>query len=135
MEKIFLLNLLIFGLLLQASSGLPEPEIPADVMRVLTSTLILPDRATLNYRLRREGLDRFLEKTGLDRQLGSQVNTPLGVTLSVDYALNDYQHSISDLMRAVMFAKRPVIIRAILQEHPDKISALERVKLLKGSDV
>jgi hypothetical protein len=94
--------------------------------------IILPSAEILEQRLQAIGLHHFLEKTKLHRVLGNQEKYPLGVAVETELALYDYNEYMQDQIIAVqMQMHKPLILEALLQDHPEAIENLKLYGILK----
>lgn len=117
MNTKYFLALCLFG----AANGLLAME-----------TITLPEQKIIAQRLRNIGLDHFVEKTKIDKQLGGQERYPLGVGVAVECALYDYNEYLENPQMAFMMQmNKPTIIKAILQDHPQAIESLKKDGVLE----
>jgi hypothetical protein len=92
----------------------------------------LPSQKEISSRISNLGMDHFVEKTKIDKTLGDQERYPTGVSLAVELALYDYNEYLKQPMMAnLMQMRKPEIITAILQDHPEAIESLKKDGLLK----
>jgi len=110
-------KLLLFALLL----------VSANKSSAMDQFVVLPSQQELSSRLCSMGLNHFVEKTRIDKQLGGQQRHPLGVATAVELALYDYDQ----LYRTKMQMFKPMIVKAFLQEHPQAIDYLKQQNLLQ----
>lgn len=94
-------------------------------------TVKLPSQKEIANRLGKLGMDHFVEKTKIDKQLGDQIRHPLGVPLAVECALYDYNEYLKQpMIDNLMQMRKPEIIKAILHDHPEAIESLKKDGLL-----
>ena len=101
----------------------------------MNNTVTLACQEELKKRLLDVGVPHFVEKTHIDRLLGSKKVHPTEVTAVLDLSLRQYSDSSLstynndiqiDFANQFMQSKREPMIRAILQEHPQVIEALKK---------
>ena len=115
-------KLLLFALLL----------VSANKSSAMDQSVELSSQQELSSRLCSMGLNHFVEKTRIDKQLGGQQKHPLGVVTAVELALYDYDQCVQNKMVAVQMQMfKPMIVKAFLQEHPQAIDYLKQQNLLQ----
>jgi hypothetical protein len=99
----------------------------------MNTTVTLACQEELKKRLLEVGIPHFVEKSNIDRMLGSRNVAPLEVTTILDFALLNYSSQMDfseeiqkKFAHQFMQTKREPMIRAILQEHPEAIKALKK---------
>ena len=98
----------------------------------IDANIVLPSQQELDSRLRSLDLGHFLEKTAIDATLGGKQKHPMGVFMTVETALLAYNKVEPDqLIVDQVQMMKPVIIEAILKDHPQAIEFLKQKNLLK----
>jgi hypothetical protein len=94
-------------------------------------TVTLPSASVIHQRLKELGLEHFMEKTGIDKELGGAKKYPLGVALAVELSLFDYAKYLKDPKADFVLTRvKPSIIKAILRDSPAAIAELEKKGIL-----
>lgn len=94
----------------------------------------LPSTEILNKRLKKMGLQSFLDQTKIDEELGTQRTDSSMVVWFVKHSLEYYaQQYQSSMMTAIMHIQEQAIIKAILKDSPAAISDLENIGFLVKS--
>jgi hypothetical protein len=103
-------------------------------LSAMGNKITVPDQQELKNRLDKLGLHHFVEKTHIDKTLGSTNRYPHEIVAVIDLALLQYnetslstfEHDIQrNIANQFMQMKKPKMIEAILQEHPDAIAFLK----------
>ena len=113
MKKLF-----IYSLVLSSACVLHAMEKGKDI-------LVLPNANVLTHRLHDLGLDHFMEKTDIVKQLAGQEKAPMGVVMAVELAIYDYRKCVKmPIINNMMQMTKPNIIKAILEDHPIELECL-----------
>lgn len=133
-------------LLLSSWSGLSAMEekdsipIPSMLDRLSTKTIQIP-ATTIRERLKEMYLNKFLEKTHIDKTLGDRPLYPVGFVLGVDNEIALYLKDIRKRSNNpefitqssnFMMKMNPLIVKAILKDHPAEIEILIQEDFLEG---
>lgn len=101
-----------------------DPKLVAFYKQVLEPILYenmaiqLPSSEVLKARLRKQGHDHFLEKTGLHEKLGSKKLNSLGVLVAVELALHDYdKYCQNQFSKAYMDKEKLKIMWSLVAAH------------------
>jgi hypothetical protein len=87
----------------------------------------LPSQKEIARRLNKLDLKDFVEKTRIDHILGDQIEHPFSTDCAVACALFAYEDAPSTKSLNIILAKqkKPEIIVAILQDHPNAIAYIK----------
>jgi hypothetical protein len=98
----------------------------AGISNAMEPIIELPSAQILRERLQAKGLSHFAEKTEIDKELGNQKLYPSGVVLAVEQALYDYDKYMKmPAANVLMQRRKPQILEALLQDHPEAIINLK----------
>jgi len=95
----------------------------------MNQSIVLPSQQELSSRLCSLELHYFVEKTKIDQTLGGRKLYPLGVVNVINLALYNYS-IIAPEAAASMAPLIPMIIKKILEDHPQAIESLKQDKVL-----
>ncbi len=91
----------------------------------------LPDANTLRSRLSAAGFDPLVQTTTIIEHLADRTMTPEEVAKAVQSQLYLYMVKVTIDLYLMMQKRKPSIIRAVLQDHPDAIKYLNEKGVLR----
>ncbi len=100
-------------------------------LRVLNGVIQLSSAEVLKRRLRSSGLQPLIEKQ-LHTKLGGQRKYPMGVFAVVHVTIDEFK--MCKGIHGEHMARRPDIMKAILEEYPHVIEALYKAKVLDDEE-
>ena len=94
----------------------------------------LPSAELLRQRFAEIGLDHFVEKTTIVKDLAGQSKEPLGVAMSIELAMSDYAECLKNPIVAMTTNMlKPAMFEAILKDHPAALNELAGYGLYKSA--
>lgn len=104
----------------------------ADSTNVNALKIVLPSEGFIEARLSQLGLDHFVRTTKIGNLLGGCTATPLAVAHQVMCIIDNYnERDYSPTTEVKMEILRPSIIKALVQDSPEAITALEKFGIFK----
>jgi hypothetical protein len=94
-------------------------------------TVELPDEKTLTSRISMVMSSQFIERTTLAKDLAGRTVQPLGVNIAVECAMHDYLKGLPLAVKITATMNKPLLVRAILEDHPAAIAQLVAMGLLE----
>lgn len=84
------------------------------------------DEATLLRALLKSGFDHFAEKTDIARQLSGQSLYPVGVNMTIELALADYDAKLGNpMVSRLMRMRKKDLIQCLAPDYPDLVQTIE----------
>ena len=98
--------------------------------------ITMPSAEVLKERFSTLGLNYFDEKTGIIEQLANEKKHPMGVVMALELCLYDYNEYMAQqpMIGRMMQINKPIILQALLKDHPEALEQLEKVGLYQPSD-
>lgn len=100
--------------------------------------ITMPNKAVLRERLKAINMDHFMEKTNILDVLADKKKAVLGVNIAMELAIADYRKYLTQgpgaspatrPLLAAFLMNKPLLIEALLKDHPEGLSALQEAGL------
>lgn len=126
-NSLFLCTALLQITALQYAADSTEPT------NVNSLKIVLPSESSIKARLCELGLDHFVKTTNIGNRLGGSKTTPLVVAHQVTSMIDNYNgRDHSPRTEEKMERLRPAIIKALVQDFPEAVVALEEFGTFKN---